>query len=61
MAQGKIKEFDTPANLLRDAHSAFSSMVDETGVQNAEVLRKKVRLLSTFPFLDFLSFCSAVL
>ncbi|KAF9413974.1 hypothetical protein BGZ94_000549 [Podila epigama] len=36
---GSIKEFDTPANLLRDPNSAFSSMVDETGPANAALLR----------------------
>ncbi|KAF9374646.1 hypothetical protein CPB97_011989, partial [Podila verticillata] len=36
---GVIKEFDTPANLLRNPDSVFSSMVDETGVANAALLR----------------------
>jgi ABC-type multidrug transport system fused ATPase/permease subunit len=37
---GKVKEFDTPANLLRDPRSDFCSMVAETGAQNAESLRQ---------------------
>src|SRR3954468_20450387 len=36
---GLIQEFDTPANLLRDPKSAFSSMVNETGEVNAALLR----------------------
>ncbi|KAG0329331.1 hypothetical protein BG000_000100 [Podila horticola] len=36
---GEIREFDTPANLLRNPDSVFSSMVDETGAANAALLR----------------------
>ncbi|KAG0018030.1 hypothetical protein BGZ81_010421 [Podila clonocystis] len=36
---GEIREFDTPANLLRNPDSVFSSMVDETGAVNAALLR----------------------
>ncbi|KAG0036025.1 hypothetical protein BGZ82_004800 [Podila clonocystis] len=36
---GEIHEFDTPANLLRNPDSVFSSMVDETGAANAALLR----------------------
>ncbi|KAF9921984.1 hypothetical protein FBU30_007941 [Linnemannia zychae] len=36
---GEIKEFDTPANLLSNPNSVFSSMVDETGPANAALLR----------------------
>ncbi|KAG0299227.1 hypothetical protein BGZ98_010242 [Dissophora globulifera] len=36
---GEIKEFDTPANLLRRPDSVFASMVDETGPANAALLR----------------------
>ncbi|KAF9973525.1 hypothetical protein BGZ73_003215 [Actinomortierella ambigua] len=37
---GDIKEFDTPANLLSNPASVFSSMVDETGPTNAALLRR---------------------
>jgi ABC-type sulfate/molybdate transport systems ATPase subunit len=37
---GIIKEFDSPPNLLSDPDSAFSSMIDETGVSNAVLLRR---------------------
>ena len=37
--RGAVKEFDSPAVLLRDPSSAFYSMVQETGEQNAAVLR----------------------
>ena len=36
---GLVKEFDSPANLLRDPNSVFSSMVNETGEVNAALLR----------------------
>jgi ATP-binding cassette subfamily C (CFTR/MRP) protein 1 len=36
---GKIREYDTPANLLRDPNSAFAAMCAETGAQNCENLR----------------------
>jgi ABC-type multidrug transport system fused ATPase/permease subunit len=36
---GEIREFDTPANLLSDPNSVFSSMVEETGPTNAALLR----------------------
>lgn len=36
---GLVSEFDTPANLLRNPNSVFSSMVNETGEVNAALLR----------------------
>ncbi|KAF9575235.1 hypothetical protein EC968_003876 [Mortierella alpina] len=39
MDQGQVAEFDTPRKLLRDPHSMFSSLVDETGPSNAALLR----------------------
>jgi ATP-binding cassette subfamily C (CFTR/MRP) protein 1 len=36
---GRIKEFDTPAQLLRDHQGTFSAMVRETGASNAAVLQ----------------------
>ena len=36
---GRVQEYDSPANLLRDPNSAFSSMVNETGEVNAALLR----------------------
>jgi len=36
---GRVREFDTPANLLRNADSLFSAMVDETGETQAATLR----------------------
>ncbi|KAI8620137.1 P-loop containing nucleoside triphosphate hydrolase protein [Chytriomyces sp. MP71] len=36
---GRVKEFDTPHNLLGIPDSAFSSLVDETGAANAKMLR----------------------
>jgi ABC-type multidrug transport system fused ATPase/permease subunit len=38
MDAGRVKEFDTPANLLRDAHSQFAAMVKETGPDSAASL-----------------------
>jgi ABC-type multidrug transport system fused ATPase/permease subunit len=38
---GQLKEFGSPKDLLADPHSQFSSMVDETGEDNAEVLRRR--------------------
>ena len=38
ISYGKVVEFDSPANLLRDQHSHFSSMVAETGAENAASL-----------------------
>lgn len=38
---GKLKEFGTPKDLLDDPNSQFSSMVNETGAENAEVLRRR--------------------
>jgi hypothetical protein len=37
---GLVKEFASPAELLRDPNSTFSSMVNETGEVNAALLRK---------------------
>ncbi|KAG0207958.1 hypothetical protein BGX28_000971 [Mortierella sp. GBA30] len=39
MNQGQVAEYDTPHNLLSDPNSVFSSMVAETGAQNASHLR----------------------
>jgi ABC-type multidrug transport system fused ATPase/permease subunit len=39
MHQGQVAEYDTPQNLLNNPDSVFSSMVAETGVQNATHLR----------------------
>ncbi|KAF9194834.1 hypothetical protein BGZ51_007054 [Haplosporangium sp. Z 767] len=39
MNQGQLAEYDTPRNLLSSPDSLFSSMVDETGAQNAAHLR----------------------
>jgi len=38
MADGEVQELDTPANLLRNPHSAFRKLVDETGPANARLL-----------------------
>ncbi|KAK9695279.1 hypothetical protein K7432_013049 [Basidiobolus ranarum] len=35
---GRVKEFDSPKNLLSDANSSFYSMVQETGPTNAALL-----------------------
>jgi ABC-type multidrug transport system fused ATPase/permease subunit len=40
LESGRLLEFDTPATLLKDPSSEFSSMVDETGAANAVYLRK---------------------
>jgi hypothetical protein len=37
---GTMKEFDSPANLLRDKASQFYSMVHETGPENAATLHQ---------------------
>ncbi|KAF9928278.1 hypothetical protein FBU30_002500 [Linnemannia zychae] len=39
MHQGQVAEYDTPSNLLGNPDSVFSSMVAETGAQNAVHLR----------------------
>ncbi|KAF9308781.1 hypothetical protein BG003_010617 [Podila horticola] len=39
MHRGQVAEYDTPLNLLKNPESMFSSMVAETGVQNAQHLR----------------------
>ncbi|KAF9090660.1 hypothetical protein BGX29_011350 [Mortierella sp. GBA35] len=39
MHQGQVAEYDTPRNLLSNLDSVFSSMVAETGAQNATHLR----------------------
>jgi hypothetical protein len=36
---GRVKEYDTPRNLMSDETSEFFSMVQETGPQNAAFLR----------------------
>ena len=37
---GELKEFDTPANLLKIPGGIFSSMVDDTGPESARNLRQ---------------------
>lgn len=37
---GRIKEFESPAALLRNKDSIFTSMVNETGEETAQLLRK---------------------
>ncbi|KAJ1533089.1 hypothetical protein HK096_005698, partial [Nowakowskiella sp. JEL0078] len=39
LSQGEIQEFDNPAVLLADRSGVFSSMVEETGATNAELIR----------------------
>jgi ABC-type multidrug transport system fused ATPase/permease subunit len=39
MSFGKVVEFDSPANLLRDEKSHFSLMLAETGAENSAALR----------------------
>ncbi|KAF9160636.1 hypothetical protein BGX21_001995 [Mortierella sp. AD011] len=39
MHQGQVAEYDTPRNLLSNPNSVFTSMVAETGAQNASHLR----------------------
>lgn len=39
LGEGKVMEFDTPANLLSNPDSEFSQMVAETGHHNAHYLR----------------------
>ncbi|KAF9983598.1 hypothetical protein BGZ75_004919 [Mortierella antarctica] len=39
MSQGQVAEYDSPRQLLSDPFSAFSSLVSETGAQNAAHLR----------------------
>jgi ABC-type multidrug transport system fused ATPase/permease subunit len=41
--KGKLVEFDTPAKLLENPDSIFTSMVDATGPASAEYLRKIAR------------------
>lgn len=41
LASGKVVEFDTPRNLLQKNDGLFSKMVDETGSNNSQVLRKQ--------------------
>lgn len=38
--EGKIVEFDHPYNLLKDENGFLYSMVDQTGPENADLLRK---------------------
>ena len=38
MADGSVAEFDSPAALLRNPHSAFFQMVADTGAANAQLL-----------------------
>ncbi|KAJ3067176.1 hypothetical protein HDU98_009622 [Podochytrium sp. JEL0797] len=39
LSDGKLVEFEAPHKLLSDPTSAFSSLVDETGAENAKLLR----------------------
>lgn len=39
MSKGRVSEYDTPKNLLNNPDSVFTSMVNETGAQNAAHLR----------------------
>ncbi|RKP20081.1 hypothetical protein ROZALSC1DRAFT_13162, partial [Rozella allomycis CSF55] len=41
--QGRVVEFDQPHVLLSKPDSVLSSMVDETGQSNAQVLRELAR------------------
>jgi len=41
MDQGKIVEYDTPANLLADKNSMFSDLVDSTGEKSSAELRNR--------------------
>lgn len=41
--QGELKEFDSPRNLLSNSNSLFSSLVQDTGSQNANHLIKMVK------------------
>lgn len=38
MADGEVAEFESPAALLRNPHSAFFKMVADTGAANAQLL-----------------------
>ena len=38
--QGRIIEYDTPANLLSQEGSTFASLIDETGEANSKLLRE---------------------
>jgi len=40
MDKGQIAEFDTPANLLRNPDGIFTSLVNKTGVETSERLKK---------------------
>jgi len=40
LSQGRLSEFDSPANLLRDPKSLFSQLVDTTGEESAAALRE---------------------
>ncbi|GAM21228.1 hypothetical protein SAMD00019534_044030 [Acytostelium subglobosum LB1] len=40
---GRISEFDTPHNLLQNTDGLLSWLVDETGPQNSQVLRKMAK------------------
>ncbi|XP_073003248.1 ABC transporter C family member 2-like [Typha latifolia] len=42
LSVGQVLEFDTPENLLTNEESAFSKMVQSTGVTNAQYLRSLV-------------------
>ncbi|KAF9430749.1 hypothetical protein BGZ76_000723 [Entomortierella beljakovae] len=44
MHQGQVAEYDTPRNLLSNPDSVFSSMIAETGSQNASHLRSMAGL-----------------
>lgn len=40
LSAGKIVEFDSPAQLLRNERSIFTALVNETGAENAAMLTK---------------------
>ena len=40
LSYGRIKEFASPAELLRDPDSIFTSMVNETGTENSALLKQ---------------------
>ena len=43
LREGRVVEYDTPKNLLMDPNGLFTSMVNETGEKNAEMLKSIAR------------------
>jgi ATP-binding cassette subfamily C (CFTR/MRP) protein 4 len=43
LGNGKVLEYGSPMDLLENEHGYFSGMVDDTGVEMAQQLRKKAR------------------